>query len=87
MKVAIPIRGLGNPKRAACSLSITDLQEMKLATSQASLSVGLAATLNLSRVSRNEANQPVIPARISRTAKPLEASVVGDLAWFSLLMA
>jgi len=41
---ATPIRGLGKPKRLACGVSITDLQEMKTFRSQLSTALGFART-------------------------------------------
>jgi hypothetical protein len=63
INAAIPMRGFGNQRRAACSLSITDLQLRNGEMSQAVVAAGSAATLNLSRVRLKEAIQPVMPSK------------------------
>jgi len=58
---ASPISGFGNPKRAACSESITDLQLINGDMSQAVAAPGSPATLMRSRVRPKLAIQPIAP--------------------------
>ena len=70
-KAAKPISGLGKPSRAACSVSMTDLQEMNGFRSQLRVASGLVATCRRSRVNVKAAIQPRMPERINVQAKRL----------------
>jgi hypothetical protein len=63
-KPARPISGFGNPKRAACSLSITDLQLRMGEMSQEVLASGFSATWSRSSVKPKLAIQPITPIEI-----------------------
>jgi hypothetical protein len=91
---ATPIRGLGKPKRLACGVSITDLQEMKTFRSQPRTAFGSDRTWIFSKVSENAPIQPVIPPRIRVQARDLGAEIpvftlfsvlTGQVWHFSLL--
>jgi hypothetical protein len=75
MNEATPIRGLGKPKRLACGVSITDLQEMKTFRSQLSTASGFARTCRRSIVRAKAPIQPVIPPRIRVQARDLGAEI------------
>ncbi len=82
---ASPIRGFGNPRILACSVSITDLQEINGLTSQLSTASGFEATLIRSSVSTNAAAQPTVPLIISSKARDLGAPIRGLLVANSIL--
>ena len=71
MKAASPISGFGKPKSRACSVNMTDLQEMNGFRSQLRVASGLVATCNRSSVRVNAAIQPRVPARIKVQANRL----------------
>ena len=75
MNDAIPISGLGKPKRLACGVSITDLQDIKTFRSQPRTAFGSARTWNFSKVSENAPIQPVIPPRMMVQARDLGAEI------------
>jgi hypothetical protein len=75
MNDATPIRGLGNPKRLACGVSITDLHEINTFRSQLKTAFGLASTWKRSKVSANAPIQPVMPPRIKVQANDLGAEI------------
>jgi hypothetical protein len=72
---ATPISGLGKPKRLACGVSITDLQEMKTFKSQLRTASGLARTCKRSIVRAKAPIQPIIPPRIKVQARDLGAGI------------
>jgi hypothetical protein len=72
---ATPIRGLGKPKRLACGVSITDLQEIKTFRSQLNTAFGLARTCRRSIVRAKAPIQPVRPPIISVQARDLGAEI------------
>ena len=71
MKAASPISGFGKPNNRACSVNITDLQEMNGLRSQLSVASGFVATCKRSRVRVKAAIQPRMPERINVQAKRL----------------
>lgn len=94
MNEATPISGLGKPKRLACGVSITDLQEIKTFRSQLKTAFGLASTCKRSKVRAKAPIQPVIPPRIRVQARDLGAEIpvftlfsvlTGQLWHYSLL--
>ena len=68
IKAANPISGLGNPKRRAWAVSITDLHEMNGFRSQLRVAPGFVATWIRSSVRVKAAIQPRIPVRIRTQA-------------------
>jgi len=72
---ATPISGLGKPKRLACGVSITDLQEIKTFRSQLNTAFGLASTCRRSIVRAKAPIQPVRPPIISVQARDLGAEI------------
>lgn len=81
-KAAIPISGFGNPRRAACSLSITDLQLNMGDMSQEVLAAGFAATWRRSSVKPKLAIQPITPIEIRAIGNSmLQLSHFGNKSW------
>ena len=70
-KAAKPMSGFGKPRSLACSVNMTDLQEIKGFRSQLKVASGLVATCKRSRVNVNAAIQPKMPERIKVQEKRL----------------
>lgn len=81
MKAARPISGFGKPRRRACSVSITDLQEMNGFRSQLKVASGLLATCRRSSVRVKAAIQPMMPVMIRVQAKRLPGAGITSASW------
>lgn len=83
MKAARPMMGFGKPSSRACSVNITDLQEINGFRSQLNTASGFVATWIRSMMRLKAANQPMIPVMIRVQAKRLpgagRTSVANDV--------